>query len=303
MEQYVSILGSTALLMLAFFLLERFAPGEDQPVAGRVFNYLYYPVVLAWVLVLQILVGPLYVYGLSLVGGGLLPQVFGGPVPGAVGTLLFSLAFAFIWDVWQYWVHRWQHQSATLWETQKLHHADTAVNSSSQARHHVLNYALFSVLYVPMLMFFGSLAPHVVATFVLFRVWGFVNHMNARIELGPLTPVVAGPQWHRIHHSRLPQHLDRNFATFFPVIDKMFGTYYRPEPGEFPPTGLAAGEPEPLAMAVTVAPLVAWYQAALASLTTVVRASLPGLGKATNAIHAKAVRVLGLRSRSSRFSS
>jgi sterol desaturase/sphingolipid hydroxylase (fatty acid hydroxylase superfamily) len=266
MEQYVSILGSTALLMLAFFLLERFVPGEDQPAAGRVFNYLYFPVVLAWVLVLQVLVGPLYVRGLALAGGGLLPRVV-GPVSGPIGTLMFSLAFAFIWDVWQYWVHRWQHASATLWETHKLHHADTAVNSSSQSRHHLLNYALFTVVYVPMVMFFGSLAPHVIATFVLFRIWGFVNHMNAHIELGALTPVVAGPQFHRIHHSRLPQHFNRNFATFFPVIDTMFGTYYRPLPGEFPPTGLAVGELEPLAMAVTVAPVVAWYQVARASLT------------------------------------
>ncbi len=267
MQQYLSLLGSTAVLMLVFYVIERVTPGESQSSSGRWFNYLYYPIVLAWVLLLQVLMGPLYLQGLALVGGGVLPK-FVGPVSGTIGTAVFTLVFAFLWDVWQYWVHRWQHESAILWQTHKLHHADTAVNSSSQSRQHLLNYTLLSLLYVPMVMLFGSLAPHVAASFVMFRVWGFVIHMNAHVEFGPLTPIVTGPQYHRVHHSRLPQHVDRNFATFFPAIDKMFGTYYRPLPGEFPPTGLVTGEPEPLVSAATVAPFVAWYRAARAAVST-----------------------------------
>ena len=48
---------------------------------------------------------------------------------------------------------------------------------------------------------------------------------------------VISPQVHRIHHSRLPEHRDRNFAQYFPVIDRVFGSFYAPRRNEFPPTG------------------------------------------------------------------
>jgi len=67
-------------------------------------------------------------------------------------------------------------------------------------------------------------------------------HLNSRISLGPLTPIIAGPQTHRIHHSKLPEHIDKNFAAIFPLWDVIFGTYYHPKKGECPPCGLASGE-------------------------------------------------------------
>jgi len=33
---------------------------------------------------------------------------------------------------------------------------------------------------------------------------------------------------------------DKNFAAFFPVIDILFGTYYRPRRDEYPRTGIPA---------------------------------------------------------------
>jgi sterol desaturase/sphingolipid hydroxylase (fatty acid hydroxylase superfamily) len=268
MHLYVSTLETAALLMLGFYLLERFVPGESQPAGGRIFNYLYYPFLLAWVISLQYLLAPLYVRGMGVVNGGLAPHVV-GPVSGVPGAVGFALVFALIWDTWQYTVHRWQHRSAFLWQTHKLHHDDAAVNSSSQGRNHLLHYAVFALMYLPMAMLFGSLAPHAVAAFLMFKFWGFALHMNVRVELGVLTPFIAGPQYHRIHHSRLPEHLDKNFATFFPVIDMVFGTYYRPARNEFPPTGLATGRPEPLSSAATFSPLLEWYRTGRKSATRV----------------------------------
>jgi sterol desaturase/sphingolipid hydroxylase (fatty acid hydroxylase superfamily) len=72
--------------------------------------------------------------------------------------------------------------------------------------------------------------------------WLQFIHMNLRLSLGFLGPIIVGPQHHRVHHSIQPQHIDKNFALFFPVWDIMFGTYYRPEKGEYPATGLTTGE-------------------------------------------------------------
>ena len=55
-------------------------------------------------------------------------------------------------------------------------------------------------------------------------------------------PFFVGPQYHRMHHSLQTQHLDKNFALFFPLRDIFFGTYYRPKKGEFPSTGWTTRE-------------------------------------------------------------
>jgi sterol desaturase/sphingolipid hydroxylase (fatty acid hydroxylase superfamily) len=74
----------------------------------------------------------------------------------------------------------------------------------------------------------------------LFLLFGLFPHMNARIDLGPLTRVILGPQVHRLHHSIDPAHFNTNFAGAFPVWDLAFGTYREPDRGEFPLTGLDA---------------------------------------------------------------
>lgn len=63
------------------------------------------------------------------------------------------------------------------------------------------------------------------------------------MHLGPFARLVSGPQLHRIHHSRLATHFDRNYAAFLPIYDQLFRTYYYPRRGEFPPTGVE-GEAE-----------------------------------------------------------
>jgi hypothetical protein len=50
------------------------------------------------------------------------------------------------------------------------------------------------------------------------------------------------PQYHRIHHSVEPQHLNKNFCRIFPVFDVIFGTAWRPGKDEFPVTGLMPRE-------------------------------------------------------------
>ena len=83
---------------------------------------------------------------------------------------------------------------------------------------------------------------------LMFMFFAMFPHMNIRLELGPLTRLILGPQLHRIHHSVYREHFNTNFAGAFPVWDLVFGTYRAPGRGEFPPTGLpeTPGRPSPL---------------------------------------------------------
>ncbi len=256
---FLSLVGTVFGLSLLFLLLERLLPAEKgQRLSGWLFNLAYAPFILGFAFVLGPALAAVAVIVAERSGGGLLPTLAPASWP---GQILFTLAYAFVWDLWQYAMHRLQHRSAWLWETHRFHHDETHVNAATQTRVHALSYVLGFAFHLPVVILFGLQAPPAIAAFLMFTLWGFVNHANLRLPLGPLTPVIAGPQWHRIHHSVLPEHRDRNFAVLFPVIDMMFGTYYRPARDEFPPTGLA-GPPVKGIEAATYGPLIAWRRMA-----------------------------------------
>lgn len=158
----------------------------------------------------------------------------------APGAIAATLLFLFIYDFFYYWWHRSQHKHPSLWAIHKLHHLDEAINASTDLRHHWLeDLGRLPVIVVPMTILF-KLSPQAdgVVGF-LFASWTLFIHANLRLNLGRLSWLVDGPQLHRIHHSRLREHFDRNFAAFFPIWDVLFGTYFHPRRGEFPPTGVA----------------------------------------------------------------
>jgi len=159
-----------------------------------------------------------------------------GVLGGAAATLIWVAVF----DFFYYWWHRLQHESGVLWRVHKLHHMDQELNVSTNNRHHWLEDLLrVPFILVPMAVVF-KLDPAVAFVLVL---WTVFIHANLHLHLGLLVRLIAGPQLHRIHHSRLPQHFNRNYAAFLPIWDQLFGTYYHPARGEFPPTGVD-GEPE-----------------------------------------------------------
>ena len=93
------------------------------------------------------------------------------------------------------------------------------------------------MVFLPLGMVFDIQPPNITWLWNVLLLWGYVIHLNLRIPFGPLTPVIAGPQLHRLHHSIEPGHTDVNFAAFFPIWDLLFGTYVRPKSGEWPATG------------------------------------------------------------------
>ncbi len=72
--------------------------------------------------------------------------------------------------------------------------------------------------------------PEVVsAYFVFYSVNGFFQHSNVDVHLGPLNWIVAGPELHRWHHSRIVRESETNFGNNLIVWDALFGTRFLPE--------------------------------------------------------------------------
>jgi sterol desaturase/sphingolipid hydroxylase (fatty acid hydroxylase superfamily) len=156
---------------------------------------------------------------------------------------VWAFASVFLVDAAFYCYHRLQHAIPAFWRVHKMHHTDPAMNITTSRRSHFLERALqYFCLSIPMFWALGmnlqgmALAAAVTTGFLYF------GHADIRIDLGFLTPVVVGPMYHRLHHSRLAEHQDVNFAQAFPVFDIIGGTYRRPRWDEYPETGIEGYE-------------------------------------------------------------
>lgn len=239
--------------------IEYFKPSEkNQPAKTILFNFLW---VINFIFVTNLVMhyaGQVISPVVDTLGGPWL--MFSLPDVWWAWLIQFSV-FIVMYDFGYYWFHRCQHTWRWFWCHHKLHHTDEHMNATTSFRHHWMEnvYRIpFIIIPMALLINIDSSMPLIMYDFML--AWAIFTHMNLRLELGPLTPIFAGPQVHRIHHSKLPQHQDRNFAAYFPIWDIMFGTWCKPEKGEFPDCGTIHNETTWSIWEANVGVFKGWYQ-------------------------------------------
>ena len=168
------------------------------------------------------------------------------------GRTVISIAAALVvaslvGDFFFYWYHRSLHASTILWQHHKMHHLDPEFDALTGPRQNWLeNFFIVFFISIPVAVLFklnnatdplgaGLTQGAIIGFWTLLN---FQNHSNLRLQFGRATVLFTSSQSHRIHHSYLPQHRDKNFVAFFPVWDILFGTYYHPARDEFPLTGV-----------------------------------------------------------------
>jgi sterol desaturase/sphingolipid hydroxylase (fatty acid hydroxylase superfamily) len=70
-------------------------------------------------------------------------------------------------------------------------------------------------------------------------------HSNLPVSFGWLEYFLVTPRYHHWHHGVEREAIDVNFAVHFPVLDRLFGTYYLPRDGSWPDGYGVAGHPLP----------------------------------------------------------
>ncbi len=177
--------------------------------------------------------------GLMIVGAALLFNIHGaealiafyddgfGPLAKLPlwGQALFFLIAS---DVMMYWIHRIYHGSA-MWKYHAVHHSSEELDWISAARFHPINLFIGSVM-VDAVLLLAGVSPNVMLWLGPFTTAhsAFV-HANLNWTLGPFKYVIAGPVFHRWHHTLPDRGGDKNFASTFPILDVIFGTFYMPK--------------------------------------------------------------------------
>ena len=139
--------------------------------------------------------------------------------------LLLALLLA---DLFQYTAHRMFHANRFLWRFHAVHHSIRAVDWLAGSRLHLLDVIVTRAFsYIP--LYFCGFSMRVFYVYIaIVALQAVAAHANTRIAFGWLRYILVTPQYHHWHHSDDPAVYDKNFAIHFPLIDKLFGTYYLP---------------------------------------------------------------------------
>jgi sterol desaturase/sphingolipid hydroxylase (fatty acid hydroxylase superfamily) len=240
-QAVVATLSSFVMLNIPLVLAERFFPGtaDKRGYWRGIKNWIVYTIITyywlqtAAVIIAALKVTPLFEWKIgtnseSLASMGL----------GAIALLLPVFAF----DFFYYWFHRAQHRFDWLWRVHKVHHSIRDMNCLN-SYHHVLEEVIrFPVVALPLALLLKVDAPQMIFISAFITSWGQYIHSDTSIHLGKLNGFFADNAFHRIHHSIAERHYDKNFASFFSVWDKLFGTYVSPEL-PFPDVGLTDTPP------------------------------------------------------------
>jgi sterol desaturase/sphingolipid hydroxylase (fatty acid hydroxylase superfamily) len=218
-------------------LVERIFPAAGCPIRGVVFNVGYAASAMVLQTIAVAAVAGSAVTATNALGGGLvtLPSEGWLLVPAIAG-------YALVMDFGEYLFHRVQHRIPAMWAMHSLHHSDQAMNISTTYRHFWVDQAIktVTIYFLVGLLFRANVT--VLSGYGATGILHLFFHMNIPVGLGRGWFLLNSPQFHRIHHSSFPEHLDKNFAGLFPIFDAVFRTAHPPRRGEFPPTGLYDGD-------------------------------------------------------------
>ncbi|PHV20450.1 sterol desaturase [Janthinobacterium sp. BJB446] len=236
------------LLVVIFVPLERFF-GERH--AGRSRTELFSDLgfyFISSLLPAALLAAPLAL--IAIAGQRLLPDA----IPAALsalplwGKILLGLL---IGEVGTYWGHRLSHEIPWLWRYHAVHHSTEQLYFLANTRTHPVDMVVTRLFGLTPLYLLGLAGPSAagsaapVLLLLIGTVWGFFIHANLRWRFGPLEWLVTTPAFHHWHHSKF-EHINRNYASTLPVLDRLFGTYHLPR--AWPAAcGIEAAMPQTLA--------------------------------------------------------
>lgn len=140
----------------------------------------------------------------------------------------------FFTDLVQYWMHRAFHRISWLWHFHAVHHSAQSMDWIAGSRMHFFEIVVLRGLTIIPTYALGFSEPAMYAYIFFVYLFSTFVHSNLRWTFGPLSKWFVTPRFHHWHHGIEREAIDVNFAVHFPILDRMFGTYYMPPDGRWP---------------------------------------------------------------------
>jgi sterol desaturase/sphingolipid hydroxylase (fatty acid hydroxylase superfamily) len=148
-------------------------------------------------------------------------------VQGLPFIVALFLAF-FTTDLFQYWAHRFFHTRVYLWRFHSIHHSTQNMDWLAGSSTHFMDiFFTRAMTFIPLYVLgFSTTVFNVYIIFI--AIHAVLIHANTRVNFGFIKYIFTTPQYHHWHHCEDPKYYGHNFASIFPFIDMIFGTYYLP---------------------------------------------------------------------------
>lgn len=132
-------------------------------------------------------------------------------------------------DLASYWIHRAFHEVPWLWKFHAVHHSSEQLDWMASSRLHLVEIVANRFAgYLP--IFVLGFAPSAVYAYLVFISFHAIFiHANVRFRFPVVRWLIATPEFHHWHHSSEDEAVDKNYAAFLPIYDKLFGTLFMPD--------------------------------------------------------------------------
>lgn len=192
-----------------------------------------------------------FAYSLGIAGGVSFMEDLGvstmdplGPTAVVILGALMLVLITLVTDFMAFYLHYLQHKIPLLWQFHKVHHAGEVMHPLSNFREHPIDNLTYKLvinlvtgLVLGVVFARVGVMPStydvigVSIIIVAFNLSAYhLRHSHIWLKWpGVWSKLLASPAHHHVHHSRHPDHLDKNFAFMFPFWDVLFGTYHMPE--------------------------------------------------------------------------
>jgi len=132
-------------------------------------------------------------------------------------------------DFATYWIHRAFHQLPWLWRFHAIHHSSRTMDWLAGSRMHPVDVVVTrAVAILPVFVLgFSPAALYAYLVFVSFH--AVFIHANVRWRFPYLRWLVTTPEYHHWHHTSDEEGIDKNFVSFLPFWDVLFGTAHQPD--------------------------------------------------------------------------
>lgn len=148
---------------------------------------------------------------------------------GALPLAIQFLAIMFLTDLVQYAVHRCFHRIPSLWRFHAVHHSARSMDWIASARMHFVEILILrSTTVIPMFVLGFHESAINAYVFAVYLYSTFI-HANVNWRFPLVERVLVTPRYHHWHHGIEQEAIDVNFAVHFPILDRLFGTYFLPE--------------------------------------------------------------------------
>jgi sterol desaturase/sphingolipid hydroxylase (fatty acid hydroxylase superfamily) len=134
----------------------------------------------------------------------------------------------FLIDLGAYWYHRGIHHFDSVWKFHRVHHSSRRLTWFAGIREHYFLIIAVNTLFFLISFSLGVGFTEQLVLITIFRFVSLLQHTALPFRLKWLEPFVMTPYFHQFHHDKVKGRYV-NFATVFPVLDKIFGTYYCPK--------------------------------------------------------------------------